>query len=140
MAKVAKRMLAAACRRGEKTSLCPHRKPTSPDAREIWKAAQHGDALAQRIVEVTGEKLGEVLAVLIDLLNPARIVIGGLAVRMRESLLRPARTVAQREALDATFRPCKIVPAKLGEEIGDIAAICVALDAERRPDSRSEKR
>jgi hypothetical protein len=31
------------------------------------------------------------------------------------------------EALSASTRACRIVPAALGEEIGDIAAICVAM-------------
>jgi hypothetical protein len=29
--------------------------------------------------------------------------------------------------LDASARACRIVPAALGEQIGDIAAICVAM-------------
>jgi glucokinase len=53
-------------------------------------------------------------------------VIGGIAMRMGESLLAPARAVMEREALPAAAEACRIVPAALGERIGDIAATCVA--------------
>ena len=33
----------------------------------------------------------------------------------------------EREALPASAKICKIVPAALGERIGDVAAICVAM-------------
>ena len=62
-----------------------------------------------------------------DVLNPERIVIGGLAMRLGERLLASARTVVQQEALSASVRDCEIVPAALGEKIGDVAAICVAM-------------
>jgi len=63
----------------------------------------------------------------VDVLNPERIVIGGLAMRFGESLLAPARIAMTREALAPAVRDCRIVPAALGEQIGDVAAICVAM-------------
>ena len=97
-------------------------------AREIWRAAQSGDAVAQRVVRSTGERLGEACAILVDLLNPDRIVVAGLAIRMGDALLEPARMVMQRESLAGAAAVCSIVPAALGERIGDVAALCVALD------------
>lgn len=95
-------------------------------ARTIAEAAQAGDRVAQRIVRLTATRLGEALAILIDLFNPERIVIGGLAMRMGESLLGPARKVVERESLSQAASVCQIVPASLGERIGDVAALCVA--------------
>ncbi len=66
---------------------------------------------------------------LVDILNPERIVIGGLAMRLGEELLAPARAVMRREALSASAAACDVVPAALGEEIGDLAALCVAMGA-----------
>ena len=96
-------------------------------AKDVTGAARQGDALAQRIVHQTGCRLGESLAILIDILNPQRIVIGGMALRLGETLLAPARAAMLREALAVSAQHCEIVPAALGEEIGDIAAICVAM-------------
>lgn len=96
-------------------------------ARDVADAAQHGDQLARQIIRDTGSRLGEALAILVDLFNPERIVIGGLAMRLGERLLGPARLGMEREALPASARICEIVPAALGEQIGDVAAICVAM-------------
>jgi glucokinase len=101
-------------------------------AHEIWNAAQSGDDLAKCIVSTTGERLGDAMAILIDLLNPECIVVGGLALRMGETLLGPARAVVMREALAVSAGVCRIVPAALGEQVGDVAAVCVALEGLRR--------
>jgi len=96
-------------------------------ARDVGLAAQAGDAVARRILRRSGERLGQTLAMLIDVLNPQRIVLGGLAWRMGEPLLAPMRRVMKREALPQTLRACEVVPAALGEKIGDVAAMCVAM-------------
>ena len=97
-------------------------------ARDIGLALVEGDAVAARIVEHTGCRLGQALAVLVDILNPERIVIGGLALRFGEHLLEPARRSMQAEALPSSAAACSILPAELGERIGDVAAICIAMD------------
>ena len=96
-------------------------------ARDVGLAAQQGDAVARQILASTGRRLGAVLAILVDLLNPERIVIGGLAMRLGDLLLGPARAVMEREALAPAVANCKIVPAQLDERIGDVAALCVAM-------------
>lgn len=132
MASVAEKTIQAASARGELSSLITrdHNRNGLFTAREIWTAAQAGDGLAQRIVRITGERLGEVIAIVVDLLNPERIIVGGLAIRMGEALLGPAREVVQREALQRAVSACRILPAALGEEIGDVAALCVALNSD----------
>lgn len=101
-------------------------------ARDIGQAAAEGDLVAARIIETTGRRLGEALAVLVDILNPERIIMGGLALRFGEHLLAPARARMQEEALPASAAACSIVVAELGERIGDIAAICVAMGIHRK--------
>ncbi len=81
-------------------------------------AAERGDALARRIVTICGRKLGLALAILVDVLNPERIVIGGLAMRLGETVLGPAREAMRKEALQQAYAAVDIVPATLGESIG----------------------
>lgn len=89
--------------------------------------ARTGDAKARRIFELSGEKLGEGLAFVIDLLNPEIIVLGSIFVRC-EDLLRPAmERILQRETLSTALQNCHIVPAQLSEQIGDYAALAVAM-------------
>lgn len=96
-------------------------------AKDVADAAQQGDELACQIICGAGTRLGEALAILVDILNPELIVIGGIAVRLGESLLEPARAAMKREALPTAANACRIVAAALGERIGDIAAVCVAM-------------
>jgi glucokinase len=104
-------------------------------ARDVGLAAQAGDAVARSILRRSGERLGQTLAMLLDVLNPQRIVLGGLAWRMGEPLLEPMRRMMEREALPQTLRACEVVPAALGEKIGDVAAMCVAMGLEGRGQS-----
>lgn len=97
-------------------------------AKTIGEAAAHGDADALAVYAESGRRLGEGLAVLIDLLNPECIVIGSIFSRS-ENLLRPAMEEAlSREALPQSRRACRIVPAQLGEALGDIASLAVAAE------------
>jgi len=97
--------------------------------KDLAEAAAKGDALALKVLDVAGERLGEALALLIDTLNPERIVLGGYFPRCA-ALLVPAmhRTLAA-EALPSALAGCKILPAVLGETIGSNAAVAVALHA-----------
>ena len=100
--------------------------PEKLSAREVSAAAEAGDALALSIWREVGERLGQALALFIDLINPERIVIGGIYPRC-EKLIAPAmRAVIAREALPPSVRDCAIVPAQLGEEIGSRAAVAIA--------------
>ena len=128
MAQLAAQSVAEAQRKGKKTLLSDYvRTGKAITAREVGAAARKGDAVAIEILRSTGERLGEVLAILTDVLNPERIVIGGLAMRLGDFLLEPARRVMRREALAQSANTCQVVPAALGESIGDVAALSVAM-------------
>jgi glucokinase len=131
IAQLAARMLEQATRRGRVSVLHAQLFAGEPvTARDVGRAAEAGDAVALAILRSSGSRLGQTLAMLIDVLNPQRIVLGGLAWRMGEHLLAPMRRVMEREALPQTLRACSIVPAALGEQIGDVAALCVAMGLE----------
>jgi glucokinase len=124
---LAARSVAEAQMKGKKTLLAEHIRTGKPvTAREVGAAAHKGDAVALEILQTTGKRLGETLAILVDILNPSRIVIGGLAMRLGDLVLDPARLTMNREALAQTACVCQVVPAALGEAIGDAAALCVA--------------
>ena len=128
MAQAASERVVAAMEKGEVTSLAAQLATNRIlTAKDVADAARQGDELARQIVCETGTRLGEALAILVDLLNPELIVIGGIAMRIGESVLVPARAAMTREALPASAQACRIVPAALGERIGDIAAACVAM-------------
>ena len=96
-------------------------------AEELGEKAACGDAEALRIFREVGENLGKGLAVLVDLLNPDIIVIGSIYVR-QQAILEPAVwETLRREALPQNAAHVRVVPAALGESLGDMAALCVAV-------------
>lgn len=104
-------------------------------AKDVADAMAAGDALATELMGIAGEKLGETIAILVDLLNPECVAIGGLALRLGDTVLAPARAVVQRECLPPSAAACRIIPAQLGESIGDVAALCIALEGKRQASS-----
>ena len=101
-------------------------------AKDVAEAAQAGDALALEILRSTALYLGRGLATLIDILNPERIVLGSIYVRQRALLQPLMMEELAREALALSQSVCEIVPAGLGEAVGDYASLSVAADAVAR--------
>lgn len=96
-------------------------------AKSIADAANGGDPLALSIYRCSGQQLGAALSLLIDLLNPDAVVIGSVYARSEDLLRDSAMEVIRRETLSANRQHCRILPATLGEQLGDIAALSVAL-------------
>jgi len=96
-------------------------------AKSIADAARAGDETALEVYRICGTYLGKGLSVLIDLLNPERIVIGSIFARCTDLLWDAAGREIEKEALGFSVKCCRIVPAALGEELGDYAAIAAAL-------------
>ena len=129
MAQLAERMLQTARKNGRKSLLLDLPTGHKVTAKDFGQAAAKGDAVACRIIVACGKKLGLALAILVDVLNPDRIVIGGQAMRLGDMLLEPARKSMLQEALAPALAVCTVVPATLGESNGDVAALCIAMDA-----------
>ena len=127
IAKIAKDKVLEQLQMGKRPTLCPDAdKLDSLNAKTVADAADDGDKLALEIYAESGRMLGFGLSVLIDILNPQRIIIGGIFTRSRNLLWRHAVEVLEREALPSALSACEVVPAELGEFIGDYAALSVA--------------
>ena len=90
-------------------------------------AAFNGDVFAKKVFAKSGEKLGEGLSIIVDVLNPEKIVLGGVFMRSSALLVPSMQKALDREALEESASVCQIVEAGLKENIGDYAAISVAL-------------
>ncbi|MEG0145171.1 MAG: ROK family protein [Clostridia bacterium] len=95
----------------------------APTARTIAEAARAHCPVAQRTFDTCGEMLGMGLGLLIDIINPERIVIGSIFTRCEDLLRIPMTRALERECLPASRAAVSIVPATLGESIGDYAAL-----------------
>jgi glucokinase len=96
-------------------------------AKTVAEAAYNGDELAIAIYNTCAEYLGRGLSLLIDILNPEVIIMGSIYGRARSLLDTRMMQVIEREAYIGAHSVCKIVPAGLGENIGDMAALSLAV-------------
>ncbi len=128
IAKMAQEAARRALFRGSAVAYCPDGKLAGITAKAVAEAATRGDDMAISILARSGRRLGHGLAALIDLLNPEAIVIGSVFARCGEFLYPEAARAVAREALPVAARRCKIMPAALGEELGDYAALMVAAE------------
>lgn len=96
-------------------------------AKKIAEAALIGEEDAKEIYVRCGEKLGAGLAILVDILNPQRIVIGSIFTRCEALLREPMEKKLAEECISYAGQVCRVVPAVLEERIGDYAALSVAV-------------
>ncbi|HYW85401.1 MAG TPA: ROK family protein [Spirochaetia bacterium] len=101
-------------------------------AEAVGRSAEAGDPLALEIFALSGTFLGRALALIIDLLNPQRIVIGSVYARCRRFIEPSMKEEIAREALAPAAQVCEVVPAVLGETIGDYACLSAAMGAGTR--------
>jgi len=111
---------------GLTVSWCPNGDVESIDARIVAEAARAGDELALAVYRDSALQLGRGLAFLVDILNPEKIVIGSIYTRCEDLMAPYVAEVLEREALPLANAVCQVVPAVLGETIGDYAALSVA--------------
>jgi glucokinase len=98
---------------------------------DVYSAWKQGSPEAQQVFEKAGFYLGRGFAVIADLINPERIILGGIGIRIGDAFLPSAVKVFRQEALPQSSAACSIVPAQLGEAIGDVASLCAALEQGR---------
>lgn len=127
IAQLARTMIMEKFQMGEKVGFCRTKEEIEGiNAQIVAEAALKGDELALKIYRISGEYLGKGLSVLIDILNPEMIVIGSIFARSKDLLEPFAMKIIETEALAHSRNVCRIVPALLGEDLGDYAALSVA--------------
>lgn len=92
----------------------------------VVEAAQRGDAVARTALEETGRHLGIGLASLINLLNPQRVVLGGIMSLAHEFMWPSLQAEVRARALRWSRETAEIVTAAYGEDscvMGGIATV-----------------
>ncbi|WFA08090.1 ROK family protein [Tissierella sp. Yu-01] len=95
--------------------------------KDVAEAAREGHEDALDVFRLSGEYFGKGLSILIDILNPELIIVGSIYARVGRFLNDSMYREIEREALESSRRAVKIVPAQLGEQIGDYGAVVTAL-------------
>jgi len=93
----------------------------------VYRAAERGDELSQRIVEETARYLGIGIASLVNVINPEMVILSGGMTAAGDLLFEPVRKYARKYALEAAIRGVRVVPAKLGGNTGALGAAATVL-------------
>ncbi len=83
------------------------------DTDALVDAVLAGDALAAEVVAAAGRRLGTAIASLINLVNPATVVLGGGLTRAGELLLGPLREAMQHRAMLKSLDETRLVTSGL---------------------------
>jgi glucokinase len=97
--------------------------PAKLDGHAVTAAAQGGDAGALRVFGTVGAALGRGIASIVNVLDPAVVVIGGGVAEAGDLLLEPTRAAFAQHVIGTGHRPlAPIVPALAGNRAGAIGA------------------
>jgi predicted NBD/HSP70 family sugar kinase len=94
----------------------------------IEEAALRGDPLALRVVGEAADHLGTAIAGLLNLTNPAMVIIGGGVARLGDILLRPLRAAVEARTLITAVRSASIVTSALGARAVAVGAATMMLE------------
>lgn len=133
IARLGKKMALDALKKGIHPVYCPSKKDLDTvSAKTIAMAAKKKDETALKVYDLCGQRLGEGLAILMDILNPDTIVIGSIYQRSGELLIPSMKKALTKEALPSSLEDVKIVPSLLGDTLGDIACLTIAIDGVKK--------
>ena len=93
---------------------------------DVLRCARAGDAVAARVIEVWGERLGIGVANAINTFDPNEVVIGGGAASAGDLLLEPARRTALGYVVPGLGRNTTIRLARHGGKAGVLGAALLA--------------
>ncbi len=95
----------------------------------IEDAAMADDPLAMQVVHEAAEHLGVAIAGVLNLMNPAAVIIGGQVATLGERLLAPLRASALRKTFVTAVASTEIRASQLGPQDVALGAATLVLDA-----------
>ena len=99
-------------------------------SQDVAEAAAAGDKVANEILDEAARHVGIGLGSLINLINPEAIVLGGGVSKVGRRFLDPVIAEAKLRSFPQSFGDCTITFAELGERVGALGAVAVAVKAE----------
>jgi glucokinase len=92
-------------------------------AATVYEAVVGGDPFATEVMTEAARVLGVGVANIINMLNPAGVVIMGGVTRAGEHLLQPLREEVRRRAFRGLVDACQLLTARLPETAGVVGAV-----------------
>lgn len=94
---------------------------------DVVSLVRAGDPAAIAAVRQAGRDVGEVLATIVNLLNPSVIVLGGSLAGTGEHLLAGTREVVYRRSIPQATRELRIVSTRASEKAGVLGAAIMVI-------------
>lgn len=102
--------------------------PSAITAELVARQAALGDDLACKVWDEAMTYLGIGIANVVNILNPELVIVGGGVAKAGDLLFGPVRRVVQERAMPALAKIVRIVPAALGDDVGIMGAVALALE------------
>jgi predicted NBD/HSP70 family sugar kinase len=93
----------------------------------VIELAGQGDVRCRRAISDAGREIGVAVAGLCNLINPERVIVGGLLSRAGDLLLQPIRDSIRRHAVLAAAERVDVVPAVFVERAELLGSLALAL-------------
>ncbi len=93
---------------------------------DIVQAAKAEDILSIELIAEIGEKIGKGIAVLINILNPELVILGGILAQSEDFIRLPTITALNKFALNLVSNDSQLALSKLGEKAGVLGGCLVA--------------
>jgi predicted NBD/HSP70 family sugar kinase len=97
-------------------------------SREVVALVQKGDQDAIRAVRAGGRLVGQVLATMVNLLNPAVIMIGGDMAEAEQPLIAGIREIVYQRSTTLSTQDLQIITSTLGDRAGVTGAAAMVID------------
>jgi predicted NBD/HSP70 family sugar kinase len=97
-------------------------------AQDVAFAAEHGDPFAVQLLARAGRIIGETLATLVSVFNPAQVIVGGGVAESGDVLLAALREAVYRRSLPLATRELRIVHSPLSNRAGLLGAAYMVAD------------
>ena len=94
---------------------------------DVGNASRHGDAAANRIIQHTGNLIGQMLASVVNFFNPSHVFIGGGITRIGPLFLASVRQSVYQRSLALSTRHLEIQYTPLAEQAGLVGAGVLAM-------------
>nr|WP_298885592.1 ROK family transcriptional regulator [uncultured Serinicoccus sp.] len=101
----------------------------------VVELVRAGDKAAVQEVRRAGRDIGEVLATMVNLMNPSAVVIGGRLSEAGEHLLAGIREIVYQRSLPLATEHLRIVASKAGAQAGVLGAATMAVEHVLSPEA-----
>jgi predicted NBD/HSP70 family sugar kinase len=113
----------------------PERRSAPLELDDLERLLRRADTVALEQVRIAAAAIGEVVATLVHVLNPALVVIGGSVPAAMDEMLAGIRAVVYHRALPLATRNLVLTRSILGAEAGLAGALVLAVESTLSPQS-----